>query len=223
MVVPIEDVWLPRCIKQELLNRHCYLFPPDDLTIFHSACEKHGLPPAEAYKLIEDCTKPIGIRYIGQALTSCPLDRASQYCHKSCVDFLIDNPHNSAVYIDSEGSFSPVLLTRFGATEVMLDRISVLRIMTVEELLSACHISVFNKKDALVVVDSISSIIRHSNPELIRKTLRSLSRILAGRRCIVVNQTTTDMESGELVPCFRRLFEKYFTKPNWTQLTLRNP
>lgn len=218
MNIPIEDVWLPRCVKQELLNLQCYIFPPEDLDVFLTACGKHGLPEKEAHRLLQDALQHPSNRYVGLALTGSPFSGVIQYCLKRCVEFLSENPRLPIVFIDSEGSFSPVPLTRFGVSGAMLN-IMVYRVTTVDELLAACHLAC-STTDCLTIIDSIASILRHSNPAVIQTTLRCISRLLRGKRSIVVNQTTTDLESGELVPCFRRLFERYFSQPHWTHLML---
>lgn len=219
MNIPIEDVWLPRCVKQELLNLQCYIFPPEDLNVFLTACGKHGLPEKEAHRLLQDALQFPSTRYVGLALTGSPFSGVAQYCLKRCVAFSFENPRLPIVFIDSEGSFSPALLTRFGTTDSMLENVIVYRVTTVDELLAACH-AACGISDCLTIIDSIASIIRHSSPAVIQTTLRCISHLLRGKRSIVVNQTTTELESGELVPCFRRLFERYFSQPHWTHLML---
>lgn len=216
MSVPIEIVLLPKPIKQELLDSNFYLFPPSDFAQFLNICEKHGLPAEEASRFVADIHQQNHKRRIARIFGSISvvaesINRASHFCHKQVAEYISKSSEHRCVYIDCDGGFSPTTLHRWGLSTEKLSQITILRVHSWQVMLSACHLVVENEGECLYVIDSLSSLLRLEEPGLVRKVYRVVSRLFRDLECIIIHQTTTNIEHNIRTPCYANFTEKYFT------------
>jgi hypothetical protein len=190
MSIPIELVRLPPSIKQDLLDIDCFLLPPTDMELYVRICRTHGLSEMEALRFLHEATTSSGSKKIEsfslQYLVGPPCSGKSYMCHEKVVSVLVDSPNACVVYIDCDGSFSSHLLLSIKPDiEAELGRLIVFRITTLEQLLAACHRATHHPGVALVVIDSIPTILRY-NPSCssaLRAVLKSVQKLPA----IIVN------------------------------------
>ena len=210
MSIPIEIVRLPHRVKQALLDSCCYLFPPPRISLLLDACTAADLPSTEAYRFLQDLTLVNAKRPHGESINivTAPSGRANHLIHACVADYISKGDQHTCVFIDCDGGFNPDFLVRMGVSREALVRVSILRVHSVESLLSSCHVAA--QHSSLIVMDSLSSVLRHEDPRRVQSVLRVISRLFFGAQCIAVHQTTTDIEKDVLVPCFSNFLSKYF-------------
>ncbi len=216
MSVPIEIVLLPKPIKQELLDSNCYLFPPSDFALFLNICEKHGLPAEEASRFVADIQQGDAKRRIARIVGSMSVvaesfNRGNQFCHKQVAEYISKSSEHRCVYMDCDGGFSPITLQRRGLPKETLSQITIYRVYSWQSMLSACHLVLENGGECLYVIDSLSSLLRLEEPGIVRKVYRVVSRLFRDLECIVIHQTTTNIEHNIRTTCYAKFTEKYFT------------
>ena len=225
MSIPIEVAALPHDVKQALLDRDFFLFPPP-LDELKEICQCMGIDEDEAELFIKDnanTTSPTAPPHVIEMnaniklssldgiidLVGPPGSGKTYLCH-SAVRAAINLP---VVYIDSDGSFSSHLLDTLGVHS--LSSIWVYRVFTWQELVSAIHRADIHEP-RLLIIDSIAGTLRHAfrftdeahvERYRVMKSVCALLRRFQKRHnaiVVVVNQMTSKIDeardSAQLVP-----------------------
>ncbi len=141
---------------------------------------------------------------------------------EACLSLLEMDGKAKAVFIDTEGGFSPERFVQIGGERVM-DRLLVRDVKTFEEqdeVIRGLEEIVRKERVGLVVVDSLVALYRLARDEEVQEANSMLSRQMAtlsriarehGIPVVVTNQVYSDFDTGELELVGRDI-PKYYSK-----------
>jgi len=231
--VPIEAVFLPRKLRQSLINSEFFLFPPT-MKSLENSCIAVGIPVQEAALFVSDnrlVASSAGYEYIRSSdiymktlfsnrivnIVGPPSSGKTYYC-MAAANSILKTQSSRVIYIDCDGGFAPSLLDAGNPSCEGHSQFSLLRVHDWMGLVSAILLLLDDRKRdfSLVVVDSVASLMRHAEcgGQIGReRILKVFCDYLRRLKCtvLIVNQTTTkiiDNQDGEgsLVPCMGRTY-----------------
>jgi hypothetical protein len=216
-MIPIESTRLPREVKQALLNRNEFLFPPQCLSILSDICTELNIPTSEVrgfcidndpIESLPDCDPlfihGLSLHWTDGLIDLCgpPISGKTFFCH-TLASRVLGN-RSGVVFVDTDGSYSSDIITCKETPPL------VFRVYGWEQLLWRVHLleeCVKSFQIRLVIVDSIASPFRHAlsdhlgRKNQVMKCICDIFREINKRyKCLVVlvNQMTTKIPNGEV-------------------------